>query len=238
MIKIVSPSKNRLDYTIDKVFPLVDIICEPQDAEKYRERVGENALIVMPENDKGFGYVMDFLVRHYHLAGQKYILFADDDIYGLKQRNGKPVDLNRFLFEAEEIMRKENYAQLMVSFAGHNWYVKDQKFKEKVGAWGMVFLDVEKITEIGGYDTRLKIFNDWDLSAKLIVRGFKTACWYDYMFLHKMKSKDGGAMGYYKDSDFMKVQCGYMLKRYGDKVKVIFHKKHNQFEVRFKWNKL
>jgi hypothetical protein len=235
---VVSPSKNRLDYTIDKVFDVpMEIVVEPQDAEKYNGRVGANKMVVMDANDKGFGYVMDFIVKHYYAKGERYVLFADDDIFGLKDRAGKKVDTATMIAEGEEIMKKKGYAQLMVSFSGHNWFVKD-KVKEKVGCWGMIFLDVKQIMEAGGYDTRLKIFNDWDMSARLIASGRKVACWYDYKFEHKMKSKNGGAMAYYKDENFMKVQCGYMIRRYGDKIKVIFSEAHDQFEIRFNWRKL
>lgn len=240
MIRVASPSKNRLNYTIDKVFDdyPIDIFVEPQDEKAYKERIRPiDTLIVIPENDKGFGYVCDYIAKYYKRIGIRHYLFADDDVFGIRSRKGAKIDIRKMLSEAEREMLRGGYAQMMISFGGHNWYVKE-KFKENVGCWCMIFIDSNKIERSGGYDTHLKIFNDWDMSARLLTSGFKTACWYEYKFLHKMKSNMGGAMAYYTDDNFMKTQCGYLLKRYGENIRVIFHQTHNLYEVRFKWKKL
>jgi hypothetical protein len=237
-MRIVVPSKNRIDYTIDKVLGKdMTLFLEPQDKEKYKERTEGSQVVIIPKDNMGFGYVLKYIVDWCYSRGERYILFADDDIFGLKRKDKKEFSVSDFLLEAEKIMKENYYAQLMISFSGHNWYYKE-RIKERIGAWGMVLLDLKQITEIGNYDSCLKIFSDWDISARLISKGKKVACLYDYMFLHKMKSKDGGAMEYYKNNNFMKVNCLYMKKKYREKVKIIFHKEHNQFEIRFNWKKL
>jgi mRNA-degrading endonuclease HigB of HigAB toxin-antitoxin module len=240
-IIIVSPSKNRTNCTIQKVLgDSVQLFVEPQDKNKYQtDNNTKNLKIeVIDKNDKGFGYVLSKITDHYLKHNIRYVLFADDDIYGLKTKKGNKLkNINKFLEEGLEILQENNYAQLMVSFSGHNWYTPD-KIKEYVGCWGMVFLDLKKIKEVGGYDTDLFIFNDWDISARLIRHGHKTACWYDYKFEHKMKSKKGGAFELYENNDFMLEQCKKMMAKHGPTIKIIWSKTHKQYEIRFLWKKV
>lgn len=235
---IASPSKNRLDFTIGRVLgEKVILFVEPQDYESYRANT-DLELVKIAKNDQGFGYVLNQIIDYSLDKGVRFVLFADDDIFGLKDKSGKRVeDVDLFLSQGIGIMDKEGYSQLMVSFSGHNWYTKVD-IKENVGCWGMIFLDVKKISSVGGYDTGLKIFNDWDMSARLLQAGEKTACWYQYQFEHKMKSKKGGAFALYQNQSFMKEQCDKIVLRYGNAARILFHEKHQQYEVRFQWKKL
>jgi hypothetical protein len=238
-LKVVSPSKNRLDFTIVKVLgDVVTLFVEPQDQTKYVKRNPNLRIVKIDKNNTGFGYVLSFIVERYYAKGFRYVLFSDDDVFGLKTRDNKRVEnIKEFLSEGVSIMEQHDYAQLMVSFSGHNWYEK-RDIKEDVGCWGMVFLDLEKIKSVGNYDTELKIFNDWDMSARLITAGYKTACWYKYMFEHKMKSKKGGAYDMYQHADFMLQQCKMMERKHGNTVRIMYHERHQQYEIRFNWKKV
>ena len=134
-------------------------------------------------------------------------------------------------------MKDKNLAQLGISFVGHNWYFQ-KSIKYNVGTWGMIFLDCEKLKSIGGYDENLMVFNDWDMSAQLIIKGYKIATWYDYFFKHEMKSKKGGAEFIYKKQKLMEEQCIKMRKKYRNISKIIFQKKHQLPEIRLDWKKL
>lgn len=238
---IASPSKNRLNFTIHKVLGnAVQMFVEPQDMELYAPITQELGLkqISVHKNDMGFGYALDSIIKYCVKNNLRYVLFADDDIFGLKTRGGvKVVDYDLFFSEGLSLLKKRDYAQLMISFSGHNWYTKE-RIKEHVGCWGMIFMDVEKIQNAGGYDTDLRIFNDWDISARLVRKGYTTACWYDYQFEHKMKSKKGGAFDLYEDNKFMLEQCKKMQAKHGHTVTIGYHKKHEQYEIRFDWGKV
>jgi hypothetical protein len=189
----------------------------------------------------GFGFVMNEIVKFSRENGEKYVLFSDDDIFGLKKRergklrNMKGGETQEFLAKAEEIMKEKDLAQLAVSFIGHNWYEKES-IKSPSGCWGMVFLDVDKITEAGGYETYTKLFNDFELSARLLKKGYKTATWYDYAFEHKMDSMTGGAHDIYRKNEILKGYCKEIMKNYGDECKMIVSKTGKN-ELRFNWKK-
>lgn len=66
------------------------IIVEPQDEIPYRERWGQDRLIVMPENDQGIVYVRNFAKDHARSEGHDYHWQFDDNIGGFYLRdNGK-----------------------------------------------------------------------------------------------------------------------------------------------------
>jgi hypothetical protein len=164
-------------------------------------------------------------------------MFVDDDVLGWKRRDNSKCTIEEIYQSAKEQMNEHNYGQVMVSFAGHNWMHKTGVTKENIGAWCMVLNNTYQLSKAGGYDKELKIFNDWDMSARLIKAGFRTACIYAYQFAHKMKSRDGGAAEIYKQNENMEVAADYLIAKYGDKAvrKVV---EHGQTEVRFNWKKL
>lgn len=243
-IRICVPSKNRTNYTIGKVFPEHTLFVEPQDKEKYeKERPEQKDLVVISENDKGFGFVNNEMAKYVLSRGERYYLFTDDDIYGLKIRceGGKmrrlTVDeLNCFLSEGRRIMEDYGLSQLGVSFMGHNWYEKGT-LKFFAGCWGMVFMDAVAVREVDWYETKTKLFNDYEISARFMKKKMMNAMWYKYAFEHKMDSAKGGASELYKKNKLLETYCLYMKAKYGKNCKMIISKAGKK-EVRFNWKAL
>lgn len=231
------PSKGRLNYTIGKVFPQHTLFVEPQDLAAYREKFPNQEIVDIGRNDMGFGYVCQKIVEYVLSKGQRYFLFTDDDIWGVVRKDKQPFNVDRFLFEAEQLLRETNYAQIGVCFQGHGHFYP-KKLTENKGIWGLGIYDAEKIMRVGGYDQILMAFNDYEITARLLMNGYKVAIWSDYLFQHKMKSQNGGLMGFYKNPELMKRQAYRVKKRYGDVCKVIYHEEHGFFEIRFRWSKL
>lgn len=235
---IAMPSKNRVDgMTALKIFKYPVIFVEPQDLEKYKEKHSDKKIVCIDKNDMGFGFVLRKIVDYTIEQGEKYFLFVDDDIFGLKRKDKKDFDIDDFTKEGEEIMDRYELAQLGVSFGGHNWYHKS-KFKRNTAVWGMGFMNAEKIKAVGNYNEKLMLFNDYEITARLIINKQRVLSWYDYMFLHKMGAAEGGANTFYKKQDFTKGQIKLLYMPYQKYMKIMYHKKHKLWEFRFNWKKL
>ena len=229
-------SKNRVEFPLGKKLRGHYLLVEPSEFVKYKMSYNNSHQLIKLEKDNGgFGFLLNSMLKHAKERGHEYILFCDDDILGFSRRDKKPVDLNVFFGEAVNIMREKGYSQLMMSFQGHNWFYKDT-LKEKIGAWCCFVMKVDDALQIGGYDETLPIYNDWDISANLIQHGFKTACWYAYMFDHKMKSQKGGASSLYRQETLNKAEEILALK-YGRGC-LTTKEIHGQKEIRFKWSEL
>jgi len=235
-MKVLVGSKNRLNFTIDKYIPNIVLFVEPQEYEMYKKSRPNLEIVQLKKNNGGFGYMMNSMVEYTLENGEDIFLFADDDIFGMKRKDNQPFNVDEFLKEGEEMIRKNKFSQLGVSFSGHNWYYhKDLKLKQPV--WCMGFMNAKDIKSVGGYSENLLIFNDYEISARLLMSGRTNATWYKYMFVHKMKSMDGGASYLYNQPDLIKEQCEILKKRYGSACKIIYNKTHQLSEIRFNWNK-
>jgi len=233
-MKVIIPSKDRLDYTAGKFFDEYTLVLEPQDYDKYEH----DKKIKLKDNDKGFGYLMKSIADYVLEEGEKYFLFVDDDIFNITCRDGE-YKQQEMIQEALGIMEKNKLSQLWVSFKGHNWY-EEKELKIGAGAvWGMHFSNAEHIEAVGNYLEVLKIFSDYEITARLVKRGFRIGRWYKYMFHHKMKSQEGGASFIYEKKNLMMEQCQLLKRLYGDTVRVFINDKHGGLpEVRFNWRKL
>ncbi|MDP2654941.1 MAG: hypothetical protein Q8Q08_13050 [Candidatus Omnitrophota bacterium] len=231
------PSKNRIGYTAGSYFPEHKLFVEPQDEAQYRRAHPDKDLVVLPENDRGFGYVCEQMNRYALENGHRYWLFVDDDIRKMKDRTKAPFDRRRFLSRASDILGRYDLAQLGVSFQGHNWHFKgDLKFD--TACWCVVFNDAEKIAAAGGYDTDNILFNDYEITARLIRKGFRAANWYEYMVDHQMASMEGGANTFYKKKQFVLNEALKLARKYGHLCRPIFHEGHQLTEVRMRWAEL
>jgi len=230
-------SKSRLLFPMAKLYYPIHLFIEPQEKEDYTALYSHwHKIIVMPKNDCGFPYLLNQMLKHAAENRIEYFMFSDDDIRGIVDRRNQPTDLDKVFREMINIMQAKKYSQFMLSFIGHNWFTKED-IKEKIGAWGIMINRTADLVAVGGYDDKIKIFNDYDMSAKLIRDGYKTACYYKYMFKHKMKGMDGGAAGIYKQPEIMTNAIAYLKNKYGsDCVREV--EKHGQKEIRFNWGKL
>lgn len=229
-------SRNRYLFSLSRIFSGATLFVEPQDYDNYYTLYKNQFNIVkLNGNDRGFGYLLNSMLLYAVNNKFDHYVFCDDDILGFDFRV-RATNLCHHIAIMEKIMLEKDYAQLMMSFKGHNWYYKEQ-IKEKIGAWCYILNDTYKLTKVGGYDEGLRIYNDWDISAKLIKAGYMTACYYDAMFNHKMKSQQGGAFDLYKKQEVLDNAEKILRQKYGDKCiknKII----HNQKEIRFIWSKL
>ena len=237
MIPVFVGSKNRLMFPVADIVKNLIVFVEPQDYDDYLKFHGSRHIIVKLSKDNGgFGFMLNSMLDYAKGKGIEYFAFSDDDISAFKVRPRGHANIDEMLTDCEKVVKEGGYSQLMVSFAGHNWYFKGE-IKEKIGAWCFIVTKTSDLLDVGGYDEVLPIFNDWDMSAKLIKTGFKVACYYKYMFVHKMKSMEGVASEIYKKQELIDSAIILLQKKYGeDCIKIV--EAHGQKEARFKWSKL
>jgi hypothetical protein len=222
------------------------VFVEPQEEKLYRASHPELTYHIHPKSEGGFSFMMNQLVKKTLDMGQRYFVFTDDDVFGLKARNSC---LDRFqrvkneeavsaLKKTRDSAQKAGLAQMTVSFAAVAW-AATKDFQLNAGAWGVHVTDAEAVKMVGGYDESLIIFSDWELSARLMVSGYRTAKTNLVCFEHKMKSMSGGAEGIYAQREKIEKSGREIIRRYGSDVcKLVWVESHGQPEIRFNWNKL
>jgi hypothetical protein len=245
---ILVGSKGRPAMPITRWLPdeYITALVEPQEVDAYRAAHPTMRLVVLDRNDGGFGYMLNSMVRYALAEGIHHYLFADDDVTGLVARPAMGEKFKRvhgpeaasILHRHVGLARDNRLAQLAISFAGHSWGSR-RPTDDVVGAWGMFAADARAIAAVGYYDETLPVFNDWDVSARLLLAGHRTARTNLVSFQHKMKSMPGGIEAVYKRTELIESAALRMQDRYGPQaVRVMHHAGHGLVEPRFNWKKL
>lgn len=243
---ILCGSLGRPHLPLLKWCPNPKILVEPQELELYQQANPHLQFHVLPESGKGFTYMMNRMLAYANELGLDYFVFTDDDVFGFKSRmsledNFKSIkgqDVLDKLSRSVEIMDKYNLAQMAISFSGQSWGAKKQ-FDEPAGSWGVYISSVKALRAVGGFDERLWLFSDWEMSARLIKAGYRVIRNNLLTFEHKMRGMGGGADWLYKNQAKVQEACQLIQTRYGeDTVRIKWVPKHGQHEIRFNWKNL
>jgi len=242
---VLAGSKQRMWLPLLRYLPDPTIMVEPQEHADYTAAHPSLNFVRLDEDDRGFGYMMNALCAYTLAQGERYFVFTDDDVTGLRQRvslqhkfRGIPPDRTRqALTAAAHTAQEEDLAQYAVSFAGQSWGAGASR-TTPTGAWGVHVTDAVAVTEVGGYDEDLAVFSDWEMSARLLAAGYRTARTNLLSFVHTMRSEPGGAAHLYAQKERVKASAEKVAARYPDAARVIYVEKHDQYEVRFNWRKI
>jgi hypothetical protein len=222
------------------------LFVEPQEFEKYTNMYPQVTVVNIQKSNLGFSYLMDFINKYVlNVLKQKYYFFLDDDIKGFEKRNEenklRKIKDNKEIKDMFDIIdlfiSSENISQVGLSFNVHNRFCEEDIEYDK-GSWCALCNNAEDIEAIGGYELGIKIFSDWEISARLISKEYKTAVLYKYAFNHQMKSAKGGAEFIYKDNSIVDNACKFLREKYGDVCEIKFNESHQMNEIRFKWKAL
>lgn len=246
-------SKGRPNFPLSKLLIGAYLIVEKEEYQIYKNIYGNfYNFLILPESNKGPAYMLNFMLKSAKELGFEYYMYCDDDLLGFMEahetlniRNGQ-VSIDKVFAEGVDLMKENNYSQLGMGFIGHNFYRKDKitgmkTFEKKeiielTGPWAMFIARAQDLIDVGGYDEPLGIFIDYEISARLLKNGYKTATWYKYMFDHKMKSLSGGSSDVYGKIEKLNIARNMLLKSYGSEI-IKLVDSHNQPEVRFNFRK-
>lgn len=228
-----------------KAWAKPEIIVEPQELELYKAQNPGFSFHVLPESDRGFSYMMNAMIRICLARGYRYFVFTDDDVLGLKARESVADKFTRVKHETAqeavqkefEFMKAQGLSQLAISFSGQSWSAT-KPYVEPSGSWGVYICDAVAAQAVGGFDEKLILFADWDMSARLLQAGCRVARTNLVTFEHKMRGMAGGAEGLYAQKERVKASAERVAAKYGPGARVVFVEKHDQFEVRFNWKAL
>lgn len=239
-------SRGRIYFPMANLCAGFLLLVEPQELKKYSASHSVfNKVIALEKDNGGFGYMMNSILKEAKKRGFDYFMFCDDDLLGFSSRDSrKGVVLNDCFKQGVALMKERGLSQLGIAFGGHDFYqikegkrfYKNKLFTDSVGIWGMFIGKTDDLLKVGGYDEYLPIYNDWDISASLLLSGYKISRWNQYHFDHKMKSLKGGAEVIYDRKELMKRAEEVMRKKYGDAVKLVVA--HDQYEIRLNFRKI
>lgn len=244
-LPILTGSKSRVSLPLLKWISDPIVFIEPQEEQLYKSKHPNIRFVVMEKNDMGFAYLMNQMCKWVQAQNRTHFIFTDDDVFGLKFRPNMEEKFQtvnddgarHVLQMAVDQAIREDLSQLAISFSGQSWGAK-KPVDQTVGAWGVHVSNAADILSVGGFDESLFIFNDWEISARLIKAGYKNARTNLITFLHKMKSHKGGAEIIYSQPDKVKKAAELLSQRYPGASKVVYVEKHGLHEVRFNWRKL
>ncbi len=246
-------SKGRPNFPLSKLLIGTYLIVEKEELAQYKSIYGNfYRFLVLPESNKGPAYMLNFMLKSAKELGYEYYMYCDDDLLGfaevhetLSLRNHN-VSIDKVFEGGVAIMKEKGYSQLGMGFTGHNFYKKDKvtgiktfdkkEIIETTGPWAMFIARTQDLIDVGGYNEELGIFIDYEISARLLKNGYKTATWYRYMFDHKMKSLPGGTSDFYNKVEKLEKARKMLLEMYGPEV-IRLVDSHNQPEVRFNFRK-
>lgn len=250
---IAIPSKGRPEviknYTLKFLNNLsnVFVFVEPQDYEDYLKSLPNTNIIVLGENNKGIAYARRSVQKFFFENKIRYVWQLDDNIDDFLIREGvtsggypKLVGVENaesILKDTLNIMKSEGYIQASISFKPSNWY-EEGLLKINTRIWGVVLNDNTKMVENNIlYDYNADTFEDYDITAQSLKKGFKNVCFYKYAFHKKMAHHKGGCQTY-RNKEFSEKICANIVSKYGDAIKISFNEKHKIFEPQFNWKKL
>jgi GT2 family glycosyltransferase len=217
---------------------------EPQEFDAYSAAHPKMNIEALPKDNGGFSYLMNQMVKRTLDSGERYFAFTDDDVTDLRDRESicgkfrRVANVEERLFQLFDFAESYGLAQLAVSFAGQSWAAREA-IKKDVGAWGVHITDAQAIRAIGGYDESLPCFGDWDVSARLIQAGHRTARTNLITFVHKMKSHPGGAEDVYQASERVKEAAFRVSAKFPPGCATVrWVPSHGLHEVRFNWKRL
>ncbi len=228
------------------------VFVEPHELDLYEAenagRGSDTAFIhAHPKSGLGFSGMMNRLLQECRSRGAKYLVFTDDDVYGLRDRFNiddkkfnkvTPDRCQQVISNLVDLCDFGGYAQLAVSFAANSWAAK-RAYDPVAGAWGVHVTSVDAALSVGGYDEQLAVFSDWDLTARMVMAGYRCPRTNLVTFEHKMRGMPGGAAHLYEQQEkVLNSARRVKMKLPEGSCEIKWIENHGQHEIRINWKKL
>ena len=220
------PTKGRLNTKTYKLFQDVGIdvkhFIEPQEIEKYNV---PNKISIL-DNNKGIGYVRNFMLNYARKNNYDWVLICDDDVTSFGIYNGKTVKQDASIwFTILEKAKKLPFELIGINYTQHAWHEKTSYSINKKFAEVCVLINVSKIN--WNYRAEFNLKEDRDFALQTIKNGNGILRFNHFWFsCPDVGSNIGGLQDMYKakkDEESAKKMCYewqpfISLKKKGDRV--------------------
>jgi hypothetical protein len=220
------PTKGRTTTKTYKLFEQVGIevrhFIEPQEIDKYNV---PNKVSIL-ENNKGIGYVRNFMLEYARTNDLNWVLVCDDDVTAFGIYNGKTVKKDASIwFEILDKIKKLPFEMIGINYTQHAWHEKTNYSVNKKFAEVCVLMNVKNIH--WNYRSQFNLKEDRDFALQTIKNGNGILRFNRYWFAcPDVGSNSGGLQDMYKakkDEESAKKMCKewnpfVTLKRKGERL--------------------
>lgn len=220
------PTKGRLNTKTYKLFQDVGIeikhFIEPQEIEKYQV---PNKVSIL-ENDKGIGYVRNFMLNYARENNFDWVLICDDDVTSFGIYNGKTVKKDALIwFTILNKAKQLPFELIGINYTQHAWHEKTSYSINKKFAEVCVLMNVSKIK--WDYRPEFDLKEDRDFALQTIKNGNGILRFNHFWFAcPDVGSNVGGLQDMYKskkDEESAKKMCKewnpfIALKKKGERI--------------------
>lgn len=220
------PTKGRLNTKTYKLFEDVGIevrhFIEPQEIDKYKI---PNKVSIL-ENNKGIGYVRNFMLNYAKENNYQWVLICDDDVTAFGIYNGKTIKKDAAIwFDIFHKVKNLPFELIGINYTQHAWHEKTNYSINKKYPEVCVLVNVFKIN--WNYRSEFNTKEDRDFALQTIKNGNGILRFNHYWFAcPDVGTNNGGLQDIYKakkDEDAAKKMCYewhpfITLKRKGDRI--------------------
>lgn len=224
------PTKGRVNTKTYKLFEKVGIevyhFIEPQEIEKYNVP----NKISIEKNDKGIGYVRNYMLNHARKHNQEWVIVCDDDVQSFGKYDGKTIKLDASIwFEILNKAKKLPFEIVGINYRQHAWHEKKPYSINKKFAEVCVLLNVKKIK--WNYRPKFDLKEDRDFSLQTITNGYGILRFNHYYFgCPDVGTNKGGLQDSYRNKIDQK-SAEKMCKEWYPFAKLI--NKNNRVDAKF-----
>lgn len=204
------PTKGRLNTKTYNLFQDVGIevkhFIEPQEIEKYHV---PNKVSIL-ENDKGIGYVRNFMLNYARQNNYDWVLICDDDVTSFGIYNGKKIKQDASIwFKILDKANKLPFELIGINYTQHAWHEKTSYSINKKFAEVCILMNVSKIK--WNYRPEFNLKEDRDFALQTIKKGNGILRFNHFWFsCPDVGSNAGGLQNEYKakkDEESAKKMC-------------------------------
>jgi hypothetical protein len=204
------PTKGRPQTKTYKIFQDAGIevkhFIEPQEIDKYQ--VPNKVSII--ENDKGIGYVRNFMLNYARANNYEWVIICDDDVVSFGIYNGKTIKKDASIWF--DILKKAMslpFEIIGINYTQHAWHEKTNYSINKKFAEVCILMNVKNIN--WKYRSEFNLKEDRDFALQTIKNGNGILRFNKYWFsCPDVGSNAGGLQDMYKqkkDEESAKKMC-------------------------------
>lgn len=204
------PTKSRPTTKTYKLFEQVGIdvrhFIEPQEMDNYKV---PNKVSIL-ENNKGIGYVRNFMLDYAKKNNYEWVIVCDDDVTAFGLYNGKTVKKDASIwFDILDKAKQLPFELIGINYTQHAWHEKTNYSINKKFAEVCVLMNVKKID--WSYRPEFNLKEDRDFALQTIKNGNGILRFNKYWFAcPDVGSNGGGLHDMYKakkDEESAKKMC-------------------------------